>query len=242
MSGAKKSNNSANSKMTGNSPTGNSPAKKASPPRKSTINRDSKNSVSTTCLVKFSDVGMDDHIVATATKGNGKDPAFLAPINREIHRDEEKKEQGNIVFHAKQRKSKEENKVLETPSSTGAKYNTDIYVLRIEGNMTFHDAAGNLTRLFNEVGRNEAKEGYKYGAPSFVNKGEIIHQTQPCLHDYLLNEDCVTMIKRTYIGADTKYDLMNNEHLDAILETVFGDKELGLSILEEMDDQEYDEC
>ena len=241
MSGTKKSNNSATSKMTGNSSAGNSPAKKASPPRKSTINRDSKNNVSTTHMVKFADVGMEDHVVATGTKPNG-DPAFLAPINREIHRDEDKKARGNIVLHAKQRKSKEENKVLETPSSSGALYNTDIYVLRTEGSMTFHDAAGNLTRLFNEVGRNEAREGYKYGPPSFINKGEIIHHTKPCLHDYLLDEDCVTMIKRTYEGADTKSELMNNEYLEVILETVLGDKQVGFSILEEMDDQEYDEC
>ena len=45
------------------------------------------------------------------------------------------------------------------------------------------------------------------------------------------------------ISLDSEINsLMENDYLEVILETVFGDKQVVLNILEEMDDQEYDEC
>jgi len=218
------------------------PAKKASPPRKSTISRESRDSVSFNCQVKFIDVGFDDVFLVKIYKPDGKYPAFVGPINREINDDEQdKKVDANLVLHCQERKSKEENELLETPSNTGAKCYTDVYVLTTENTITFHQAAGNLTRVFNDIARNEAKGGFKYGVPTFVNRGNNTPPKKPCLHDYLLDRDCITMLKRTFQGADTKEDLNNNEFRDSILEAVFGDCNLGYDIVNALSDEEYEE-
>ena len=60
----------------------------------------------------------------------------------------------------------------------------------------------------------------------------------PLAH-YLMNEDCVTVIKRTYEGCDTKEALMANEFRDDIIKAVFGDANIGFSAVEEIADEVY---
>ena len=240
MTASKKSN--ATSAGTAKSPD-KSPAKRASPPRKATISRESRATIASNCQVKFTDVGIEDICVARIYKPNGFEPAFVGPINKHLNDEinEDKRRDGNIVLISQQKKSKMENELLETPSQTGAKYYTDVYVLTTDNAISFHEAAGNLTRVFNDVSRNEARDGFKYGHPTFVNKGNNTPPTKPCLHDYLLDRDCITILKRAYKGADTKYELMNNEFRDDILEIVFGDSNVGYQIVNELDDETYEQ-
>ena len=218
-----------------------SPTKKGSPPRKAIITRENRNGASSHLQVKFSEVGIDDFCVAKVDKANGTDSAYMYPINRRLNADEAKKERGNLVYHTFMRKSKEEDELLETPSQKGTLYNTDVYILYTNGAIAFHQATANLTKVFNEIARDEAKDDFKYGTPSFVNKGDCTPPVTPCLQNFLLDKDCISVIKRIYQDTETKEALMENEYRDAILETVFGDCDVGLKIINALDDKDYEE-
>ena len=102
-------------------------------------------------------------------------------------------------------------------------YPTDVFVMSIERpNYPYFSAIGDLVRVLNEVAGNPiVKPSWQYGTPVFVNRGTATPPTIVPLSSYLLNEDCISFIKRFYEQCNVKEQLCNNEHCDTILEAVF---------------------
>ncbi len=61
------------------------------------------------------------------------------------------------------------------------------------------------------------------------------------LRNYLLNEDCISFIKRYWDSCDSKDALSNNEHRDAILKAVFGSVDEGWKVFGDITDDVYDQ-
>jgi hypothetical protein len=121
-------------------------------------------------------------------------------------------------------------------------YPTDVIVMSIDDeNKTFVSAVDDLIKVLHNVATSDNCRGsWQFSIPTFVNKGSATPPSVPAMSTYLLNEDCITFIKRFYEHSDTKEQLCNNEYRDDILEAVFGEADKGWTILEAMADDEYD--
>ena len=121
-------------------------------------------------------------------------------------------------------------------------YPTDVFVMSIERlNYPYFSAIGDLVRVLNEVARNPVvKPLWQYGTPVFVNRGTATPPTIVPLSYYLLNEDCISFIKRFFVDCETKDSLSNNEHRDEILKEVFGSADEGWHVLESISDESYE--
>jgi len=107
---------------------GKSPAKAGTPPRKSTVDRSPLKSgkASKDQLVKYKEVGIQGVCLAFCFKPDGISPSYISPITRYLEDAETEKVNGHILFLAQLRDPKGENTPLQTPSSTGKMYPTDV--------------------------------------------------------------------------------------------------------------------
>jgi hypothetical protein len=223
---------------------GKSPAKAGTPPRKSTVDRSPLKSgkSSKDQLVKYKEVGIQGVCLAFCFKPDGIGPSYISPITRYLEDAETEKVNGHILFLAQLRDPKGENTPLQTPSSSGKMYPTDVFVMSIERpNYPYFSAIGDLVRVLNEVAGNPiVKPSWQYGTPVFVNRGTATPPTIVPLSSYLLNEDCISFIKRFFEDCDSKESLSNNEHRDEILKEVFGSADEGWHALETISDEAYE--
>jgi hypothetical protein len=96
-------------------------------------------------------------------------------------------------------------------------------------------------KVLNEVAGNPiVKPSWQYGKPVFVNRGTATPPTIVPMSNYLMNEDCISFIKRFFEDCDTKESLSNNEHRDEILKEVFGSADEGWHALESISDESYE--
>jgi hypothetical protein len=225
-------------------PKSKSPVKAGSPPRKSTIDRSplKYGKSSKDQLVKYKEVGIQGVCLAFCFKPDGINPSFISPIIRYLEDAEIEKGNGHILFLAQLRDPSGANTALQTASATGKLYPTDVFVMSIERpNYPYFSAIGDLVRVLNDVSGNPiVKPSWQYGTPVFVNRGTATPPTIAPLSNYILNEDCLTFIKRFFEDCDTKESLSNNEHRDEILKEVFGSADEGWRALESISDENYE--
>ncbi len=223
---------------------GKSPAKSGTPPRKSTIDRSPLKSgkSSKDQLVKYKEVGIQGVCLAFCFKPDGISPSYISPITRYLEDSEMEKINGHILFLAQLRDPKGENTPHQTPSSTGKMYPTDVFVMSIDrDNYPYFSAIGDLVKVLNEVAGNPiVKPSWQYGKPVFVNRGTATPPTIVPMSNYLMNEDCISFIKRFFVDCETKDSLSNNEHRDEILKEVFGSADEGWRALESISDESYE--
>ena len=220
-----------------------SPKKIISPPRKTVPNRESNRHVdrmSNANQVKYKQVGIENVAVGLIYKPDGKGPAFVGNILGHIESDTSKMEVCKLLFFTKLRKPDGSDEVHEVSNKQGNMYPFDVAVFCTLDGELMSAAVNNYTKQLNEVAKAECRNEWKYGVPFFVNKGNATPPNMPPLSTYLLNADCVLVMKRVFEGCDTKTELMNNEYRDEILKNVFGDATTGFNIIDEMDDEFYE--
>ena len=94
--------------------------------------------------------------------------------------------------------------------------------------------------VFNRISKQaEAAGEFKYGAPLYVNKGNMTPLSGACLFDYLMTFDCVKVMKQFCAGIDTKTELMIHNDRDDILEVMFGDSQKGFELVSAIDEMIY---
>jgi hypothetical protein len=223
---------------------GKSPAKSGTPPRKSTIERSPLKSgkSSKDQLVKYKEVEIEGVCLAFCFNPDGISPSFISPITSYLEDSEMEKSNGHILFLAQLRDANGENTPHQNSSLTGKVYPTDVFVMSIERpNYPYFSAIGDLVRVLNEVAGNPiVKPSWQYGKPVFVNRDTVTLPTVVPLSSYLLNEDCISFIKRFFEDCDTKESLSNNEHRDEILKEVFGSADEGWHAVENISDESYE--
>ena len=221
--------------------------KSASPPRKSGKANFSPlrggTQGSSSHQVKYSKTTIEGLFVAFFRKPDGVGPAFCKPNLRNLEECESKKEEACVLFTTERRDANDGGmyKKMVTTSSTGKEYTHDIAIISIEGTLLdIRTASNKLVKIMNKLSE-ELHDLYLYGAPKFVNKGEETSKDGiPPVSDFLLGEDCLSLLKRLFSGCDTKDEFMDNEHRDSILEAVFGDMDVGMSVVEDINEEDWE--
>lgn len=234
------STNKSESPKKGKSPEGKSP----SPPRKTSVKRESNHRLdkfNSANMIKWMKVGIDDLAVALILKPDGVGPAFTGNIMGKIEEDPEKMEFCKIMMISNLRNPNGDNELLETENKQGNKYPTQVVVISTDPSVPINMAAWNLAKTMNNIAKNELEGEWKFGTPFFINKGDATPIDNLPLSHYLLNEECITVMKRIYENCDTKEELLKNEYLENILETIFGDFNIGNDIVNGMFDEVYNE-
>lgn len=219
-------------------------AKSPSPPRKTSVKRESihrLDKLTSANMIKWMKVGVDDMAIAAILKPDGIGPAYTGNIMRKIEEDPEKMEICKIMMISNLRNPNGNNEILETENKQGNKYPTDIVVISTDPSCPINMAAWNLAKTMNSIAKNELEGEWKFGTPFFINKGDATPVDNLPLSHYLLNEECITVMKRIYENCDTKEELLNNDYMESILETIFGDFNIGHDIVSGMFDEVYNE-
>lgn len=229
----------------GKSPEVKSPeGKSLSPPRKTSVKRESNHRLdkfNSANMIKWKKVGIDDIAVALILKPDGVGPAFTGNILGKIEEDPEKLEFCKIMIISNLRNPNGENEILETENKQGNKYPTQIVVISTDSSVPINMAVWNLAKTMNNIAKNELEGEWKFGTPFFINKGDATPIDDLPLSYYLLNEECITVIKRIYEKCDTKEELLANDYVEEILKSVFGDFDVGHDIVSGMFDEVYNE-
>jgi hypothetical protein len=225
-------------------PKGKPPAKAVSPPRKSAIDRSPLKTVKSSKdqIVRYKEVGIEGVCLAFCYKPDGINPSYIAPIIRYLDDSEGDKAAGHIMFLAQLRDSTGANVPLQTPSATGKLYSTDVIVMSIDDpRYTYFSAIGDLVNVLNDAAHNSVvRPQWQFQVPNFVNRGRATPPTVVPLSTYLLNDDCISFIKRFWENCESKDALNNNEHRDVILKEVFGSADEGWQALENISEEAYE--
>ena len=225
-------------------PTMTSPPKSASPTRKAKTKRESS-TYSTVAnraeQVKFKLVGIEDVAVAMFFKSNGTDPSYLGNILSFVKTDEQKLESCKATTFTYLRNPDGTNVAFQKANKSGNSYPVDICVISTDGEIPVSQACTNLAKTLGEIAKTECKAEFNYGIPVFINKGDCTPPTVLPLCHYLMDYDCITVIKRIYEGAETKEELMENPERDNILKIVFGVANKGFEVLEGITDEIYEQ-
>ena len=242
MVGTKKSTELKNSPAKNDDPQKNPPPKSASPTRKAKTKREGS-SYSTMASraeqVKYKLVGIDNVAVVVFLKSNGVDPSYLGNILSYVKSDQEKMEFCKVASFTHLRNPDGTNEALQKANKSGNSYPIDIGVISTDGEVTVSQACINLAKTLGDIAKTECKAEFSYGIPIFINKGDCTPPTQLPLCHYLMDYDCITIIKRIYEGADTKEELMENQDRDSILSIVFGEANKGFAVLESISEEIY---
>jgi hypothetical protein len=215
-----------------------------SPPRKTNTKRESSNFVQKLLnadQVKYKTVGIPGLAIGLILKSDGVGPAYVGKILGFVENNAEKMDRCKLLLVTQLRNPNGMNIILQTPNKKGNEYPHDIVVFSLDpdGEITINQAVTEFAKVITEIAKNDCKDDWKYGTPFFSNKGDATPPDVQPLGYYLMDEDCVTVIKRTYEGCDTKDELMNNEFRDDILKAVFGDANKGFSAVEAIADEVY---
>ena len=82
---------------------------------------------------------------------------------------------------------------------------------------------------------------FKYGVPTYINKGNKTPTGGTCLFDFLMPHDCITIMKKWFDDVETKVAFMGNENRDTILRMIFGDVNEGFEMVSAIDDIVYNQ-
>jgi hypothetical protein len=192
-------------------------------------------------MIKAFEVGVENIGIGVILKPDGISPAFSGKILPNIEANTEYIEKCQIMLFSKLRNPDGSNDHIETPNKNGNMYPTDLVVFATNGETTLAQACFALAKTMNQVAKNECADDWKYGKPLFISKGVVSQQNTLPLSHYLLNEECITVIKRIYENCDTKDEFLNNEFKDDILETIFGNVNAGNEVVLEMIDELFNE-
>jgi hypothetical protein len=220
------------------------PAKAFTPPRKSNANRSPLKFTKPAKdqQIRYREIGIPGICLSFAFKPDGVNSSFMEPLLRALDEDDAQKAAGHILFLTQARKTDGSNSIAQTPSMTGKLYPTDIIVVSVEDeDKSFVAAVDDLVKVFHHVATGDNCRGsWQYSVPTVVNRGSAMPPSVPPMSTFLLNEDCISFIKRFYEECKTKEQLCKNEYRDTILEAVFGEADKGWSVLESMTDDQYE--
>lgn len=217
--------------------------KPSSPPRKAVPDRDSNRHAKkyeNANQVRYKMVGIDNMSVGMVYKADGKTPAFLGNILGHIESDRSKMDRCKLIFFTKMRNPDGTDEVYEVANKQGNKYPIDVAVFCTLEGEHMSAATSNFTRTLNEIANSECKNEWRFGVPLFVHKGNSTPPTPLPISTYLVNNDCISVIKKVYENVETKTSLMNNEFRDGILAEVFGNADAGFNVVDSMDEELYD--
>lgn len=222
------------------------PAKAASPARKKTFNRESnkfKGKVSNANQVRYRRVSSIDGLaVAHFLRSNGSDPAYTGSIFPNIESNTSHMSLCGITLITTLRNPNGTNEPLQKVNKAGNSYPVTVTVILTDEGVTLSQAASNIAKTMTNIAKNECKTEWNFGTPVFVNKGDASPPTLLPLSHYLVDFDCITVMKRIFEGTDTKDDMLNkNKDRDEILNMVFGDANKGFEVIENLEDSIYEE-
>lgn len=222
------------------------PAKAASPVRKKTFNRESnkfKGKVSNANQVRYRRVSSIDGLaVAHFLRSNGSDPAYTGSIFPNIESNTSHMSHCGITLITTLRNPNGTNEPLQKVNKAGNSYPVTVTVILTDEGVSLSQAASNIAKTMTNIAKNECKTEWNFGTPVFVNKGDASPPTLLPLSHYLVDFDCITVMKRIFEGTDTKDDMLNkNKDRDEILNMVFGDANKGFEVIENLEDSIYEE-
>ena len=222
------------------------PAKAASPARKKTFNRESnkfKGKVSNANQVRYRRVSSIDGLaVAHFLRSNGSDPAYTGSIFPNIESNTSHMSDCGITLITTLRNPNGTNEPLQKVNKAGNSYPVTVAVILTDEGVSLSQAASNIAKTMTNIAKNECKTEWNFGTPVFVNKGDASPPTLLPLSHYLVDFDCITVMKRIFEGTDTKDDMLNNnKDRDEILNMVFGDANKGFEVIENLEDSIYEE-
>lgn len=191
--------------------------------------------------VMYKTVNMENVGIGYVMNKSGTAPAFLGQSLMYIEDDPQRKEHCKIYMMSKFRNTDGSNSFMETTSASGNTYNTDLVVFVADNETTLAQACINFSNVLCEIARNECKDDWNYGIPTFVPKGNATPPNPPPLSFYLTNEDCITVIKGIYENCDTKDEFEANEFYDQIVHTVFGDLARGNEVIQGIPSELWDQ-
>ena len=100
---------------------------------------------------------------------------------------------------------------------------------------SYFSAICDLVIMLKDVAHNSiVRTQWQYQVPSFMNRGRATTPSIVPLSTYLLNDDCISFIKRIWKNCESKDALNNNEHRDIILKEVFWSADEGLLAVEKI--------
>lgn len=218
----------------------------SSPKRKTTLNRESskfKGKIANANQVRFRRVaGIDDLAVAYFVRSNGSDPAYTGGIIPHIESEPSHMSSCGLTLITTLRNPDGTNEPLQKVNKSGNAYPVTVAVVLPDEGVTLSQATTNLSKTMSTIAANECRTEWNYGTPVFLNKGDSSPPTLLPLSHYLVDMDCITIMKRVFEGVDTKEELMNeNDNRDEILSLVFGDANEGFQVVEAIEDNMYDE-
>ena len=231
------------------------PAKKPSSPpcKQGGFDRSHPKGVATRDIIEvtFHDIGLNELFVTIPTKAKeGGTPAFNQSMIRLLDEaSDEEKNNGNYCMSFKLKDPENVDIPLVVLSGSGRKYTTDVFINTTEGITTegndatlsdYFAATTNSCRLLNAKA-NAAVSAFKYGVPTNNNKGNKTPPGGTCLFDFLMPQDCVTIMKKWFDGVETKVAFMGNENRDTILRMIFGDVNEGFEMVSDIDEIVYNQ-
>ena len=185
---------------------------------------------------------MEGVIVVKVFRPDSVQPSFYAPTIAAFEEDEDAKRECEIAFFSELRDPYGKIGPWKAVSSTGKEYTYDIAVIVLSdttsGMSSYKEGVDKYTRKLNTLSQ-DVKDKYQYGTPKFANRGVVgTHATNVAYH-YLLDDDCISLIKVYYDKCQTKEEFMENEFRGQILEQVFGDENIGMSVIDACTDEEW---
>lgn len=222
------------------------PAKAASPARKKTFNRNLTSSraryqVSNANQVRYRRVSSIDGLaVAHFLRSNGSDPAYTGSIFPNIESNTSHMSLCGITLITTLRNPNGTNEPLQKVNKAGNSYPVTITVILTDEGVSLSQAASNIAKTMTNIAKNECKTEWNFGTPVFVNKGDASPPTLLPLSHYLVDFDCITVMKRIFEGTDTKDDMLN-KNKDGDVNMVFGDANKGFEVIENLEDSIYEE-
>ena len=153
------------------------------------------------------DVGLGPVYLVTVEKEKGKGTMFNVPaIRRLLDSSDKDKDDVGFLLNFYQRDPNNAEKLLTTTNNKLKDYNHDIFLLTSEyvthlgkepSLSDYFVNTSKFTKMFNILTKEGHDAGdYKYGTPAYINKGNKTPAAGACLFDYLMLNDCVTVMKR----------------------------------------------
>lgn len=187
-------------------------------------------------------LGIEGLAVVLFLKNNGVDPSFNGNVISHIEGSDERLEFCHVTLFSKLRKSDGTNEPAMRANTKGNSYPIDIAVVVTDGEVSVNQACSNLAKTMTKIAKEECKDDFTFGLPLYANRGDT--SPTPLLHlsKYLMDYDCITVMKRIFEKTESKEELFNNPDKDEILKIIFGgDGTRGLEVLNGVEEDDYEQ-
>jgi len=182
---------------------------------------------------------MEGVYIIKVLRPDSAQPSFYAPTIALFEEEESEKEELGLLFFTELRDPYTGEGSMKAVSSTGKEYAYDIAVM-MWGDKDPKAEMHNYVKKLNFFSQN-AKDKYQYGVPKFISKGQVALSTPKVAYHYLLDTDCISLIKMYFENCDSKDEFLANEYRSQILITVFGNENVGMRVVNECLDHEWHE-